>query len=82
MKAFDATVVLQVSDETTLKRLSRRLPGEFGAKKETRDWVLSWKHRVESDWLAAGAVGVSAEPEPDTVARNIASLYNAAGALA
>lgn len=75
MKAFDATVVLQVSDETTRKRLSSRLQGEFGDSEETQDWVLSWKHRVESDWLAAGGVGISAESAPDIVARNIASGF-------
>lgn len=75
MALFDTTVILQVSDETTHKRLSNRLPGEFGSKQETRDWVLTWKHRVESDWLAAGGVSVSAEAQPETVARNIASLY-------
>jgi adenylate kinase family enzyme len=77
MSVFDATIVLQVSDETTQERLSHRLPGEFGSNAKTRQWVLSWKHRVEADWLAAGGISVSAEPAPDRVARDIAQLYAA-----
>lgn len=75
MELFDSTIVLQVSDGTTKERLSSRLPGEFGNKKEVRAWVLSWKHRVEADWLDAGGISVDAEPEPDIVARNIAEFY-------
>ena len=75
MAQFDSTVVLQVSDETTRKHLANRLEGEFGDGKDTKDWVLSWKHRVEADWLAAGGVGVSAEADPDTVAKDIVRRY-------
>lgn len=75
MGVFDSTVVLQVSDETTSKRLSNRVRGEFGNKQAARDWVLSWKHRVESDWLAAGGIGISAESEPNIIAKTIANLY-------
>lgn len=75
MKQFDSTIVLQVSDATTRKRLSTRLQGEFGDSKDTRDWVLSWKHRVEADWLAAGGVSVSAEADPESVAKDIATRY-------
>lgn len=75
MKQFDSTIVLQVSDETTRKRLSNRLQGEFGNSKDTREWVIGWKHQVEADWLAAGGTGVSAEADPDVVARDIAKRY-------
>ena len=71
MAFFDSTVILQVSDETTRNRLSTRQSGEFGDSEQTREWVLSWKHRVEADWLAAGAVSVSGEPEPRAVAKDI-----------
>lgn len=74
MAMFDMTIVLQVSDETTRKRLSTRLPGQFGSDEATRDWVLTWKHRVEADWIAAGGIGLSAEPAPYEVARMIVML--------
>ncbi len=76
MQVFDSTVILQVSDETTVKRLSSRAEGEFGNEQKVRDWVLSWKHRVEANWLAAGGISVSAEPKPDEVARAVASKYS------
>lgn len=75
MKQFDSTVVLQVSDETTRKRLSTRLEGEFGNSKDTREWILSWKHVAEANWMAAGAIGVSAEAGPDSIARDIVRRY-------
>jgi dephospho-CoA kinase len=75
MAQFDSTVILQVSDETTRKRLSTRLQGEFGDSEDTREWVLSWKHKIEADWLAAGGVSVSAEADPESVARDIVGLY-------
>lgn len=71
MAQFDATIILQVSDETTLKRLSTRSKGEFGNSEDTRKWVLGWKHRVEADWLAAGGISVSAEADPITVAKSV-----------
>ncbi|HMI09108.1 MAG TPA: AAA family ATPase [Candidatus Saccharimonadales bacterium] len=49
MAIFDHTAVLQVSDETTLARLSTRQAHEFGGTDDVRNWVLSWKHRVEAD---------------------------------
>jgi len=75
MAEFDDTVVLQVSDETTRARLSTRRAGEFGSAETARDWVLSWKHRVESDWLAAGGVRIDAEPEPSVVAQSIVDRF-------
>jgi dephospho-CoA kinase len=68
---FDVVIVLQVSDKTTLKRLGTRIPGEFGHTAEVRDWVLSWKHDVEKEWLEAGGIPVSAEDSPEEVARRI-----------
>lgn len=76
MKEFDQTIILQVSDKTTLERLSTRKPHEFGGKSEVREWVLTWKHQLETDWLAAGGVGISAEPEPKIVAQNIVNRFN------
>ena len=75
MAQFDSTVVLRVSDETTRKRLSTRLHGEFGDSEDTREWVLSWKHRVEADWLAAGGIDVNAEADPESVAKDIAKRF-------
>lgn len=75
MTQFDSTVVLRVSDETTRKRLATRQEGEFGDSKDTREWVLSWKHRVEADWLAAGGISVSAEADPEIVARDIVERF-------
>ncbi|MFZ1249398.1 MAG: AAA family ATPase [Candidatus Saccharimonadales bacterium] len=74
MQAFDFTVILQVSDETTVKRLSNRKKGEFGNEQVVRDWVLTWKQKVESDWLAAGGIGVNAEPEPHVVAKAVVKI--------
>ncbi|MET1033042.1 MAG: AAA family ATPase [Candidatus Saccharimonadales bacterium] len=71
MAVFDYTIVLQVSDETTRARLSTRSAGEFGSTEAARDWVMSWKHRVEADWLAAGGISIDAEPEPSKVAQSI-----------
>lgn len=75
MATFDYTVVLQVSDQTTRARLSTRSTGEFGGTEAVRDWVISWKHRVEADWLAAGGISIDAEPEPSIVAQNIANRF-------
>ncbi len=75
MAQFDSTVVLQVSDKTTRERLSTRLQGEFGNSEDTRQWVLSWKHRVEADWLASGGISVNAEADPTSVAKDIATRY-------
>lgn len=75
MAAFDYTIVLQVSDDTTRARLSTRRAGEFGSTEAVRDWVISWKHRVESDWLAAGGVSIDAEPEPSVVAQAIVDRF-------
>lgn len=75
MAHFDSMAVLQVSDETTRKRLSTRLQGEFGDSEDTREWVLSWKHRVEADWLMAGGVGISAEADPESVAKSIVARF-------
>jgi hypothetical protein len=75
MAAFDYTVILQVSDQTTRTRLSTRSTGEFGGTEATRSWVISWKHRVESDWLDAGGIGIDAEPVPSIVAQNIADRF-------
>jgi len=71
---FDAVIVLTVSDETTVRRLSTRGPGEFGSTQENRDWVLSWKHDVEQRWLNMGGIAVSAEEGPDEVARLIVAV--------
>jgi broad-specificity NMP kinase len=38
---FDSVIILTVSDETTIQRLSTRQPGEFGSTQENRTWVLS-----------------------------------------
>jgi len=70
-EVFDAVVVLTVSDATTAARLATRRPNEFGGTPENREWVLSWKHRVEQDWLDRGGIAVSAEPSPEVVARHI-----------
>lgn len=75
MDFFDSTIILQVSDETTRKRLSTRTQDEFGGSEEARERVLGWKHRVEADWLAAGGIGINAEPEPHSVAQGIAKRY-------
>jgi dephospho-CoA kinase len=75
MAVFDHTVVLRVSDETTLARLSTRSGNEFGGTEEVRNWVLSWKHRVEADWLSFGGIGIDAEPEPSVVAQSIVDRF-------
>jgi shikimate kinase len=75
MALFDHTAVLQVSDETTLARLSTRSVNEFGGTEDVRNWVLSWKHRVEADWLLAGGISINAEPESSVVAQNIVDRF-------
>lgn len=69
--AFDAVVVLTVSDESTVKRLSTRQPGEFGSTETNRDWVLSWKHEIEARWIEMGGIQVDAEASPEEVAATI-----------
>lgn len=68
---FDRVIVLTVSDETTVKRLLTRRPGEFGSTKDNRDWVLSWKHEVEHGWFALGGIKIDAEASPEDVAKAI-----------
>jgi broad-specificity NMP kinase len=68
---FDLVVILTVSDETTVQRLSTRTTGEFGSTKENRDWVLSWKHEVEQRWLNMGGIEVNAEASSEKVAQAI-----------
>lgn len=73
---FDLVIMLTISDETTIKRLSARQSGEFGSTKVNRDWVLSWKHSFEKRLLDAGAVPVSAEGAPREVAKLILSVVD------
>ena len=75
MAVFHHTIVLQVSDETTLARLFTRSADEFGGTEDVRNWVLSWKHRVEADWLLAGGISIDAEPEPSVVAQSIVDRF-------
>ena len=69
--AFDSVIMLTISDQTTIKRLSTRQTGEFGSTKVNRDWVLSWKHSFEKRLLEAGATPIYAESDPQEVARLI-----------
>lgn len=71
---FDVVVVLRVSDATTVERLSRRNPSQYGHTKEVREYVLSWKHEVEKEWLEKGAFSVSAEGAVDDVVRRIVEV--------
>jgi broad-specificity NMP kinase len=71
---FDSVIILTVSDETTVQRLSKRSSGKFGSTKENRDWVLSWKYEMEKRWLRMGGVMVSAEHSPKKIAENIMEL--------
>ncbi|MGD8373490.1 MAG: AAA family ATPase [Candidatus Woesebacteria bacterium] len=73
---FDFVIMLTVSDEATIKRLSTRRLGEFGSTKVNRNWVLSWKHGFEKRLLNAGAVPVSAEANPKEVVRLILSVVD------
>ena len=75
MEVFDHTAVLQVSDETTVARLSTRSVDEFGGTEDVRNWVLSWKHRVEADWLSAGGISINAESDPSMVAQSIVDSF-------
>jgi dephospho-CoA kinase len=65
---FDNVIVLTVSDETTVRRLSTRAPGEFGSTQENRDWILRWKHDLEQRWLRMGGIAVDAEGNPEEIA--------------
>lgn len=69
--AFDRVIVLTVSDDTTVKRLSTRKAGEFGSSLENRDWVLSWKHSFEQRLFNMGGIPVSAEDNPEEVAKQV-----------
>lgn len=73
---FDHVIMLTISDEATIKRLSARQSGEFGSTKVNRDWVLSWKHSLEKRLLDAGAVPVDAEGAPHEVAKLILSAVD------
>jgi len=68
---FDQVVVLQVSDKTTVKRLSGRGPDEFGHNPEVRKYVLSWKDEVEKKWLQKGGIAIEAEDSPRQIARHV-----------
>jgi adenylate kinase family enzyme len=74
---FDLVIMLTISDEATIKRLSTRQSGEFGSTTVNRGWVLSWKHKFEKRLLDAGAVPVSAEDTPQEVAKLILSVVDA-----
>lgn len=74
--AFNAVIMLTVSDETTIHRLSSRRTGEFGSTGVNRDWVLSWKHSFEKRLLEAGARPVKAENDPLEIARLIVKSLN------
>lgn len=73
---FDVVIMLTISDEATIKRLSTRQTGEFGSTKVNRDWVLSWKHSFEKRLLDAGAVPVNAEGVSQEVARLILGVVD------
>jgi adenylate kinase family enzyme len=73
---FDFVIMLTISDEATVKRLSARQSGEFGSSEVNRGWVLSWKHSFEKRLLDAGAVPVSAEGAPQEVAALILSVVD------
>jgi broad-specificity NMP kinase len=73
---FDLVIMLTISDEATITRLSARQLGEFGSTKVNRDWVLSWKHSFEKRLLDAGAVPVSAEDPPLAVAKRILKVVD------
>jgi broad-specificity NMP kinase len=75
---FDAVVILRVSDKTTVERLSSRPDGQFGHTSEIREWVLSWKHEIEEEWINAGGITVSAEEIPAEVARAIVDAVSTA----
>lgn len=66
---FDRVVVLRVSDKTTVERLSSRGPDEYGHTPEVREYVLSWKDKVEKDWLQKGGISINAEESPKHVAQ-------------
>lgn len=68
---FNKVIVLTVSDETTIRRLSSRNEGEFGNTHDNRKWVLSWKHDIEQHWLDASGMAISAEDEPIDIARAV-----------
>lgn len=68
---FDAVIMLTVSDETTVNRLSTREPGEFGSTQVNREWALSWKHDLEARWIKRGCIQISAETSPEEVAQAI-----------
>lgn len=71
---FDLVIMLTISDEATIKRLSARRSGEFGSTKVNRDWVPSWKQSFEKRLLDAGAVPVNAEGTPQEVAKLILNV--------
>jgi broad-specificity NMP kinase len=73
---FDLIIMLTISDDATIKRLSTRQSGEFGSTKVNRDWVLSWKHSLEKRLLDAGAVPVSAEDTPQEIAKLILDVVD------
>jgi adenylate kinase family enzyme len=74
--AFDLVIMLTISDEATVKRLSARQTGEFGSTEANRDWVLSWKHSFEKRLLNAGAVPVNAEGTPQEIAKLILGVVD------
>lgn len=73
---FDLVIMLTISDEATIKRLSTRQSGEFGSTAVNKDWVLSWKHSFEKRLLDAGAAPVNAEGAPQEVTKLILGVVD------
>lgn len=71
---FDKVIVLQVSDETTIKRLKNRKPGEFGNTIDTQKWILSWKHKSEKTCIEKGGIPINAEASPGEVAEKVINI--------
>jgi adenylate kinase family enzyme len=73
---FTLVIMLTISDDATIKRLSTRQSGEFGSTRANRDWVLSWKHSFEKRLLDAGAVPVNAEGALQKIAKLILGVVD------
>lgn len=63
---FDAVFVLDVDLATLLRRLDRRLPGEWGSKPSERELVIRL-HRTKADIPSAGIVIDATAPVADVV---------------
>ena len=74
---FDKVILLKANPEVVRKRLSSREgTDDMGNTAESRDWVLSWKDRLENKLTKQGATVIDADGTPTEVAQKIIEMVS------